>query len=111
MCTVNIKHCCCYLISTWKYIIQTLNSAPQDCSLGTGSFATVTFAAGSTRQCIDVGITNDNLKEDLEICQLTASMAPGSILGIEPTQSSSDICITDDDRESVYTSINVTADC
>ena len=61
----------------------------------------MTFAAGVSRQCVDVGITNDNIKETLEICALSLSMVAGSSISIDPGQSSSEICITDDDRKSL----------
>ena len=72
----------------------------------------VTFAAGASRTCVDVGITNDNLKEALEICALSLSMVSGSSIGIDAGQSSADICITDDDRKSLksYLTTNIFQD-
>ena len=61
----------------------------------------MTFAAGVSRQCVNVGITDDNIKENLEICALSLSVVAGSSICIDQTQSSSEICITDDDRKSL----------
>ena len=61
----------------------------------------MTFGAGDSRMCVDVGITNDTIKETLEICALSLSMVSGSSICIDQDRSSSDICITDDDRKSL----------
>ena len=95
------------MYKVYNHTLHTINtpfiiySEPADCSLGTGSSIVVTFDAGDSRMCVDVGITNDNLKETLEICELSLSMVSGSSIGIDQDRSSSDICITDDDRKSL----------
>ena len=68
----------------------------------------MTFAAGASRTCVDVNITNDNLKETLEICALNLTNVSGSRINIDAVQSSADIYITDDDRKPLISHLSKT---
>ncbi len=60
---------------------------------------TITVGPGLPNFCININIVGDQIDERNEFFLVSAQTTNSQLLGISPTTSSTEVCITDDDGE------------